>query len=137
MNTLAPPNRIRIDALVGGAFLALLLLLVFVDPERQAFYPRCPLLLLTGLHCPGCGSQRALHALVHGHLGAALRLNPLAVLVLPFLVYSTAGWVRAGVTGRGLPQPRIRTAWIWGFLVVVLVFTVIRNLPGSGLAPGA
>jgi len=57
----------------------------FFDPTQWAFLPGCPLHALTGLHCPGCGSTRALHQLAHGHLGAAFGLNPLAVGALPVL----------------------------------------------------
>ena len=36
----------------------------------------------TGLYCPGCGSTRALYALLHGRPGEALAMNPLLLVVL-------------------------------------------------------
>jgi Protein of unknown function (DUF2752) len=51
-------------------------------PEHFAFYPACPFHTLTGWDCPGCGSTRALAALLHGELLRALSLNPLLPLCL-------------------------------------------------------
>src|SRR3954471_1248576 len=47
------------------------------DPAVTAWFPSCPWFALTGWLCPLCGSLRAAHALLHGHAGVALALNPL------------------------------------------------------------
>ncbi|MAP54232.1 DUF2752 domain-containing protein [Altibacter sp.] len=57
------------------------------DPSEHAFFLPCPFHHLTGFLCPGCGSQRAIHHLLHGHIAAAFSLNPLLVLSLPLLMY--------------------------------------------------
>ena len=53
------------------AFPVILILLgavyYFVDPTSKMHLIQCPWRLLTGTLCPACGSQRALHAVVHGH----------------------------------------------------------------------
>src|SRR5690606_2629375 len=41
-----------------------------VDPAT-GILPSCPFYTLTHWYCPGCGSQRALHALLHGDPGTA------------------------------------------------------------------
>ena len=33
-----------------------------VDPEDSVYSPKCVFYLLTGLKCPGCGSQRCVQA---------------------------------------------------------------------------
>ena len=112
--------------------------LFWADPMRVAFYPRCTLHALTGLYCPGCGSLRALHQLLHGQVAAAWRLNPLALVLLPFAgglalrraVYHL-GWTRT--PGRLLPP-----VLMWGVLIAVLLFGILRNLPWApftALAP--
>lgn len=42
----------------------------------------CPILLITGVPCPGCGMLTALRYLMQGNVQAALQSHPL-VLVLP------------------------------------------------------
>jgi len=74
--------------------------------------PVCPIHQLTGLNCPGCGATRALHQLVHGHVGAAVGFNPLVIIGLPFL-----GWILT------------RPGWLWAAVTVVVMFGVVRNIP--------
>ncbi len=99
------------------------------DPRRYHFYPTCVFHQTTGLLCAGCGCLRAVHELLHGHLVTAFRFNPLLVTSLPFLV-----WFGAAQTLRkagNQPVMPIRPAWIWALLVVLVAFTLMRNLPGA------
>ncbi len=50
------------------------------------FYPPCLIKTCTGLSCPGCGSTRALHALLHLRFSQAFSLNPLFTCAAPFLL---------------------------------------------------
>lgn len=70
-------------AALGAVAVALGVLYYAVDPARSAWMPRCPLKWMTGLECPGCGSQRAVHALLHGDIAAAWHANALLVALLP------------------------------------------------------
>jgi hypothetical protein len=67
------------------------------DPSRSAFYPVCLFHKTTGLLCPGCGSLRALHELLHGHLATAWRFNPLLVGSLPVLFWFGAQYARCSL----------------------------------------
>jgi len=40
------------------------------------------------MYCPGCGSQRAVSALLHGDIRGAFGYNALAMLASPFLLYA-------------------------------------------------
>ncbi len=57
-----------------------------IDPAESRFVPKCMFLHLTGLECPGCGSQRVVHALMHGDIAAAWRYNALVTAGLPVLL---------------------------------------------------
>lgn len=109
--------------------------LYFFDPTTNGFYPVCRFHQLTGLNCPGCGATRACHALLHGDLSTAFRDNALIVLSLPALLLR-GGWL-ALARYRGRPAG----SWLavnqaWMFLVIALVFSVLRNLPAfSFLSP--
>ncbi|MFF4485747.1 DUF2752 domain-containing protein [Streptomyces sp. NPDC001544] len=102
-----------------------------VDPGRPGHYPVCPLLRYTGLYCPGCGGLRSAHAFVHGDLLTALQDNAPAVAgYLGFAVLWTVWTVH---TARGRPfriDPSPAQLWTAGALL--LLFTVIRNLPFGG-----
>lgn len=124
--------RLAPAALVAGAAAAAVAVLATVDPHEAGHYPTCPFLWLTGLYCPGCGSLRAVHDLAHLDVVGAWSMNPLLLVVAPFLVGSWFAWVRRTATGR--PRRRVAPAWaVWGLLVVVLAYWVARNVPA--LAP--
>jgi len=120
---------------VGLLLLALLVGVVLVlgawYPESSRFLPRCLLHETTGLHCSGCGGQRAMHALLQGNVLAALGHNALLVLALPFVLYTGLRGTGAGWFGWNLPRLRVGATWIWGLLAVILLFTLARNLPGE------
>lgn len=64
-------------------------LLYSYNPVTSGFFPPCPFYRLTNLYCPGCGSTRALHNLLHGDLRTAFDMNPLLVLSIPFIALLT------------------------------------------------
>ena len=58
----------------------------FIDPMETSYMPRCIFKTLTGWECPGCGSQRMLHALLNGEWAAAWHANPFLLAFTPFLL---------------------------------------------------
>ena len=115
---------------VVAAVLAGLALVFFVDPATHSYYPPCIFHAVTGLYCPGCGSLRALHQLLHGNLRAAMSLNPLFVLILPYLGYSLWLLSRDLIRGRSLvSEVRLHPAMVWAMLAIIVAFGVLRNLP--------
>ena len=113
-------------------------LLWFVDPHQAGNpLPPCPSRWLTGLFCPGCGSTRALHALLHGDLPGALAMNPLLVLSLPAVAVLALEWLRLLPAKLAPVALRIGNARAWA--VVLIAYGVLRNLPWppfTWLAPG-
>ncbi len=107
------------------------LVLYSVDPHEGGHYPTCPFLATTGLFCPGCGSLRAIHDLLHGDLAGSLARNPAILLALPYLVLALVTWVLR-TTGRPAPRSTSLPPWaIWTLLAGVLAYGVLRNLPGA------
>lgn len=118
---------------VTGAGLAAAATLYAVDPNQPGHYPTCPFLATTGLYCPGCGSLRATHDLLHGDLAGALARNPLAVLAVPYLLVALVTFVLRR-TGRPAPRSTSLPPWVlWSLLALVLTYAVLRNLPGFTL----
>ncbi|WP_380906181.1 DUF2752 domain-containing protein [Sphingobacterium suaedae] len=76
--------------LLGGmAMCGVVYIYYTFDPSAHGWFPRCPMKALTGLECPGCGSQRAIHALLHGDVRRAFQHN---ALLLPFIPYLAIGF---------------------------------------------
>jgi hypothetical protein len=106
-----------------------------VDPGEPGHYPVCPLLHYTGLYCPGCGGLRSAHAFVHGDLLAALRDNAPAVAAYLGFAVLWSVWVVRAARGRPL-RLDLGPAPLWTAGCLLLVFTVVRNLPfGDWLHP--
>ena len=101
--------------------------LYFFNPASGTGYPACPFRMITGLQCPGCGSLRGLHQLLHGHPLATFKLNPLLVLTLPFLLFMLFLGTQAAITGRPATKQFIPANYIWAFLGVVVFFWIFRN----------
>src|SRR5262245_11157188 len=123
------------QALLTAGLAALALLIYWTDPEGVDWLPKCPLHQLTGLHCPGCGSTRAAHALLHGDVPRALAMNALVTCATaPAAIYCV--WKRRRL-GPGWSS-RISRRAILVCLCVLLGFALLRNLPAhpfSLLAP--
>ncbi|HOX52951.1 MAG TPA: DUF2752 domain-containing protein [Fibrobacteria bacterium] len=85
---------------------------------------------VTHLHCPGCGSGRALASLTHGHPLQAIRQNLLLVPALVFLVYQHLDRSMASAWGRPvLPRWRVGLDGYVRTMALVGVFWILRNLP--------
>ena len=124
-------GRLAVPAGVLAAVVAAFAYVARVDPNEPGHYPACPLLQMTGLYCPGCGGLRGAHAFVHGDLATALHSNAPAVLgYLAFAVLWTVWVVRAA---RGQPlRLELGPVHLWTLGTLLLVFTVVRNLPFGG-----
>lgn len=124
-----PRRRVLANSALALAVLACCTLIAF-PPSRFAFYPACPIHEYVGILCPGCGSTRALAALLRGHLLAALRFNALFVLSLPFaLALAIDSYVRAIRDGE-FRWARIPGSAIAATLLATAAFTLARNLIG-------
>jgi hypothetical protein len=135
--TAPAPSNLRAPALGTGVSILLALaltigalILFHFDPSSSHFYPHCLFHDWTGLYCPGCGSTRALHAMLHLHLLTAFRFNPLAILALPFIAYRIGrATFREFFPERIPPLRPAHPRWIWLLLICILAFGVLRNLP--------
>jgi len=129
-------ERMLEPVLALGGLAAATLALHVRDPHVAHSWGVCPLYALTGVYCPGCGALRGVNDLGDGHLRAAASSNLLLVLALPFAVALLARWTRGRWTGREVSLvPTLPRGVTVGLVALVVVFSVVRNLPGSPLAP--
>lgn len=115
--------------LVAVIAVFLVVLYGLFDPAQTGYFPKCPFRWATGLQCPGCGSQRAIHQLLHGKLKAAFQYNPLLVCSLPLLAFLFS----ADVFRFRYPKLYVasRNPFLsWSILTVILLWWVLRNIFG-------
>lgn len=130
------PRRAAVSVGVLAGVAAAFAYVGTVDPNHPGHYPVCPFLALTGLYCPACGGLRSAHAVVHGDLGGALHDNALAVVGYGVCLVLWVLWAAREVRGRPVVGRRPGPAVWWCLGAVLVLFTVVRNLPfGAALAP--
>jgi Protein of unknown function (DUF2752). len=120
-------RRSLIILLVIAALLVFGFIYYALDPTQSGLFPRCGFLTLTGYKCPGCGSQRAIHALLHGDVVAAFKYNALLFISVPWLAlcfYAESQRTRNPRLYVRLNAPLL----IWLFLAMVLLWWLLRNI---------
>ncbi len=122
-------QRRRLIALLVALLLPPLIVVLYsVKPVETSIYPPCLFFSLSGLHCPGCGTTRCLHALLHGRVLQAIAYNAVILALLPFFIYWGAGVWCAAIRGR---KSKLRpTTWSISLVFfILLAFWILRNVP--------
>lgn len=99
------------------------------NPEDTVLFPQCPFLLTTGYECPGCGSQRAIHSMLHFNLADAFRYNALILFLIPYILL---GFYLEILNGKKR-YPKLEKVFFgkWAAVIVVgaiLIYWVVRNV---------
>ena len=76
---------VKILLLVSFSITAVIIIFRY-NPEKYFWFPKCMFYQLTGLQCPACGSQRAVHAFLHGNFAQAFLYNPFMIISIPYAV---------------------------------------------------
>lgn len=99
------------------------------DPMEWRFMPQCVFHRVTGLQCVGCGSQRMLHALLHGDIAGAFRANAFVMLSLPAIAF--LAWVEMQRKRRpNLYRKVYSTTLIVTAGVLMAAWMLVRNIIG-------
>jgi len=108
------------------------------NPVESFFFPKCPFLALTGLKCPGCGSQRAIHALLHLDIRSAFQYNALLIISIPYIMLLLIAKILPHLSHHTWYAPTIlhfsnllqHPFIIWSYCAIVLFFWITRNIFG-------
>ena len=128
---------LKIGLLVVFAGLAVLFFVL--DPAKHNIFPRCLFNSVTGYYCPGCGSQRAIHSLLHFDIAGVVSYNFLFIPAFLLIIYHYLHPVLNRIFGWKLPNIIYFKSTPWIIFGFVLAFWILRNLPFypfSVLAPG-
>lgn len=112
------------------AILALGMLYFNLNPKSFAYFPKCPFYSFTGLYCPGCGSQRAFHEMLHGNLWVGIQHNFLIILALLVIFYKFYVFFQSRFQKENTVKNILyHNAAPWVILGVVVSFWILRNIP--------
>lgn len=107
----------RVAVLVVFVGVMGLVLLYCWNPLDVAFLPKCPFFAFTGYKCPGCGTLRGIHSLLHLNFRDAVQYNLFMVMAIPlFSVVCVCKGIRCSVVA-------VRV-----ILGLTLLWWVMRNL---------
>lgn len=112
-------------------FIALVFLYFFVNPSSSSYFPKCIFYSSTGYYCPGCGSQRATHHLLHFNLKGVIEQNVLfllGVIAFVYYVFITVSNTFFNTNYKNILTKRLS---IWIILIIITLFTVLKNIPSS------
>jgi|TARA_R110002033_G_scaffold37508_2_gene76508 hypothetical protein len=124
--------------ILGVVFFGILLLYFFSNPSSSNHFPQCPFLTATGYYCTGCGSQRALHDLLHLDIIGVAKHN---LLFIPAFLLIAYHWFRSYAPVKGkesLPDLLYHPKTPMVLLIIITLFTIFRNIdlyPFTLLAP--
>lgn len=123
-----PPYRRGWWLLVFFLGLGLVVLYYTLEPSSGGL-PSCLLLRLTGFRCPGCGTQRAVHALLHGDFVQGIAYNYSLLFTVPIL----ALYIGDALWGEKTPRLRAflhHPLVILSLVLILLAWWILRNCWG-------
>ena len=100
------------------------------SPAEYILFPKCPFRVATGLQCPGCGSQRAIHYLLNLDIYNAIKENAILVFSIPYLLIGILFDTIRSDNRSFLKWRKILFGEkaIWGILSIIILFWVVRNI---------
>jgi hypothetical protein len=109
--------------------IALAFLYFLINPSEVNFLPKCPLYAMTGIYCPGCGSQRATHQLLHFNFLGVLEQNALYIFGLLIVMYHICieginYFFKKNIYNL-LNHPKTPIF----ILIFIIIFWIARNIP--------
>lgn len=120
-------RRLAIKTAGAAIAIAVAALYFIFNPATSQWAPKCAFHAITGYDCPGCGSQRMLHALLHGDIAGAWRANAFMLCstpVLGLMLWAASSRRRFPRLYAALNSP----AAILTATAALVAWTVARNL---------
>lgn len=101
------------------------------NPSTTPWAPKCVMLTLTGYKCPGCGMQRMLYNLLHGHLLKAASYNYFGALVIPYLLILATTYILPSSDYTQWVRRHFATSWVaYTYGVLFFLWWILRNILG-------
>lgn len=124
-------QRLLFATIALVAIVAIALYSYFIDSTHYELAPKCLFLKLTGFKCPGCGTQRALHSLMHLDIAGVARYNPLLYAAIPYLMLlSYLEFLGGNKRNPKLSNTVYSPKAIMAAFYIIVAYWVLRNVFG-------
>lgn len=117
--------------IIAVAFIILIFIYRNYNPSNSNYFLKCPFLYTTGYKCAGCGSQRAVHALLNFDIKNAIYYNIFLVVTIPYILLGFYLEIRKKTSDK-LTKLHRRLYGLKAIIVIfiiILLFWFIRNTP--------
>ena len=115
---------------IGLLFIGLIVaILYFYFSPNTSFFPRCPLYSTTGIYCPGCGSQRAMHSFLHLDFKGVLKYNVLFFFGVIVFIYHLVVNILNNYYGKNIKNVLYHKKAPILILILIIIFWILRNIP--------
>lgn len=127
-------NTTRKRIAIAAALIAVAVLIVLFysafDPIATRWMPQCAFHSLTGLSCPGCGMQRALHAALNCDITGALAQNLFLILSIPYLFFVIWGTLKFLPASGAVARIACHRYAAIAYIILFFVWWILRNILG-------
>ncbi|MCF6279035.1 MAG: DUF2752 domain-containing protein [Flavobacteriaceae bacterium] len=114
---------------IGLLFIGMIIAILYFYFNRSTFFLKCPLYTTTGVYCPGCGSQRAFHSLLHLNFKEVIQYNILFLAGIILGVYHYSIFAINFLFSKKFKSILSQKKAPIIILMLVIVFWFLRNIP--------
>jgi hypothetical protein len=100
-----------------------------INPNEVDFMLKCPLYSTTGVYCPGCGSQRAIHHLLHFDFIKAVNNNSLLLIGILSVTYHYGILFSNKFFNKNYKSIFDNSKNLLIVLIITILFWILRNIP--------
>jgi len=102
------------------------------DPEiakGEGLFPKCLFYTTTGFHCPGCGSQRAVHDILHFRIVTALKHNVTIIVIAIVLLSKLYAFITQKYYIKYYYNLSHKPWFTYAIVIIVFLYWILRNIP--------
>ena len=123
-------KNLTIYTMAIGMVVLITIVYKYYFASYSTYFPKCPFKVLTGLQCPGCGTQRAIHHILNLNISRAFKENVLLVVSIPYLLLAFLLTLFKNPNKKLMDWKKIlygkKTIYI--ILLIIFSFWILRNI---------
>ena len=118
----------RIWTDIKNYYIGIIVFLIYSVIIRKVFHAFCPLLIITGFPCAGCGMTRAIYCFMTGQFVRGMNLNPAAPFWLMWFAFFI---IERYVLGRDSKWIMRMLGIVCAISLVIYLYRMITQFPAA------